>query len=711
MKRITLLFALGLATLLAGAQQQWCGTMERLQKQIAANPAMQADYNNFLNFLQQSNAQNNRAVNEDIIYIPVVFHIIHNGDAEGTGENISDAQVLSQIDALNRDYNGLDPDVVNVPSAFASLVATPHFHFCLAKFDPNGNPTTGILREQFSFATWNTDSLIDNYLKPATIWDHTRYLNIWSCRFGGTLTSDGVLAYSSFPGFGSANQDGIVSRYNCIGTTGSILQGYESGKTITHEAGHFFGLLHPWGSNGGCTTGWGGSDFVNDTPLQDQANFGCPTFPHVSCNASAPNGDMFMNYMDYTDDACRNMFSAGQVSNILNTINGTRQSLKNATTQCFYNLDLALVKIQLPVDTICSLNFKPLIRIKNEGLTAITSFKVYFKIDAEPIQIYNWSGNINSQEEIQLLLPQLGTIDGDHSLSVTIGNMNGLSADDNSLNDDGSVNFYAYDGGTSAALPLSEGFEGNFPQTNWTLLNSNNDATWDQAYYGAYGLSNTSAAIDNFSYASNPNKRKDALITDAYDLSSATYPELKFDVAYARRDATRSDSLNVYYSLDCGSNWTKVWNQWGSELATAADATVKFIPQATEWKTVNVSIPAAAGQSKVSLKFENVTGWGNVLYLDNINLDNNAALAINEVAKVKVQLLPNPAKDNVTLQLPANHNFTKLVIYNALGEAVMQTNISSNRLNINLAQLSTGLYFIHLQGNNAQQTERLLISK
>ncbi len=201
MKRILpLLFALVAFTLFTKAQHGWCGTMERVQKQIAQNPALQADYDNFLNFLQQSNLQNNRATNEDVIYIPVVFHIIHNGDAEGTGENISDAQVLSQIDALNRDFNGLDPDVVNVPSVFAGLVSTPHFHFCLAKFDPNGNPTTGIIREQFQFATWNTDSLIDNYLKPATIWDRNRYLNIWSCRFGVLLTSEGVLAYSTFPG-------------------------------------------------------------------------------------------------------------------------------------------------------------------------------------------------------------------------------------------------------------------------------------------------------------------------------------------------------------------------------------------------------------------------------------------------------------------------------------------------------------------------------
>ncbi len=711
MKRISLLFALVAFTLFTKAQHGWCGTMERVQKQIAQNPALQADYDNFLNFLQQSNLQNSRATNEDVIYIPVVFHIIHNGDAEGTGENISDAQVLSQIDALNRDFNGLDPDVVNVPSVFAGLVSTPHFHFCLAKFDPNGNPTTGIIREQFQFATWNTDSLIDNYLKPATIWDRNRYLNIWSCRFGGTLTSDGVLAYSTFPGFGSADEDGIVSRYNCIGTTGAILQGYESGKTITHEAGHWFGLLHPWGTSGGCSTGFGGSDFVGDTPLQDQANFGCPAFPHVSCNASAPNGDMFMNYMDYTDDACRSMFTVGQVANMLNTINGSRASLKNVATQCFYSLDAALVTIKMPVDTICSLNFKPVITLKNEGLTPLTSAKIYYQVDVDPIQIYNWTGNLNLQEEIQVTLPQITTFEGDHALSVTVGNANGIAADDNTLNDDATVNFYAYEGGASASLPLTEGFEGNFPQVNWTLVNTNNDVTWDQAFYGAYGLSNTSTAIDNFSYLTNPNKRKDALVTDVYDLSATTYPELKFDVAYARRDATRYDSLNVYYSLDCGSNWTKIWNQWGNELATAADATVKFIPQANEWKTVNVSIPAAAGQSKVSLKFENVTGWGNVLYLDNINLQNNAGLAVTELSKVSVQLMPNPAKDRVAIQLPANHPFNKIAVYNNMGEVVLKSSLSANRITLDVSNFSAGLYFIHLQGNTNQQTERLLIVK
>ncbi len=418
-----------------------------------------------------------------------------------------------------------------------------------------------------------------------------------------------------------------------------------------------------------------------------------------------------MNYMDYTDDACRSMFTVGQVTNMLNTINGSRASLKNVATQCFYSLDAALVTIKMPVDTICSLNFKPIITLKNEGLTALTSAKIYYQIDFNPIQIYNWTGSLNLQEETQVTLPQITTFDGDHALSVTIGNANGVAADDNTLNDDATVNFYAYDGGASVSLPLTEGFEGNFPQLNWTLVNTNNDVTWDQAFFGAYGLSNTSTAIDNFSYLTNPNKRKDALITDVYDLSATTYPELKFDVAYARRDATRYDSLNVYYSLDCGSNWTKIWNQQGTDLATAADAASKFVPAASEWKTVSVPMTSAAGQAKVSLKFENVTGWGNVLYLDNINLQNNAGLAVTELSKVSVQLMPNPAKDKVAIQLPANHPFNKIAVYNNLGEAVLKSNLSANRITLDVSNFSAGLYFIHLQGNTNQQTERLLIGK
>ncbi len=693
--------------------QQWCGTMENVYRKMQQDPAVQLRYQNLLDTLSEqymnAPARSTNAVT-DIIYIPVVFHIIHNGKAVGTGENISDAQIQTQIDAMNLHYNFLDPNIANVPAPFQSAVANCHIKFCLAKFDPQGNPTTGIERLQFSQATWNTQDDIDNTLKPATIWDHTKYLNIWSVKMGGDLTSQGILAYATLPYIANATDDGVVARSNVIGTINTIA-GYQLGKTITHEVGHWLGLLHTWGLGPGCGDQ---GDYIADTPDEDDAAYGCPTFPYISCPLTTPNGAMFMNYMDYTYDQCSSMFTNGQNDRMHFVLDGSRSAIKTAAnTACFYNLDAAVASLDFPSDTICSLNFKPIVTIRNEGVIAITSGKLYFQIDGDVVQIFNWNGSIPSQGEMQITLPEQITIGGVHTLDVTFGNVNGQAADNYSGNDSKSVAFFVYDGGTAASLPLTEGFEGGiFPPTNWQVQNPNNDATWiKNSAFSGYGQSTACMSIDNFSYGINPNKKKDAIVTDAYDFTTVTYPELKFDVAYAQYSATRYDSLNLYYSFDCGSNWTKIWNQKGGELATAPDQTVMFTPSASQWKTVSVPLLNMAGQNKVTFKFENVTGWGNALYIDNINIANNPSLSVAETKREEVKIYPNPASDLVAIRIPANHPFNRAEVLNSLGEVVYAASMNDNALIFSVKNFPSGLYFVRMVGENKSQTEKFLVTQ
>ncbi len=714
MKKPILLYLFLMFLISLQAQQNWCGTAELIKRKLVANPQLMQQYNDALAQLQQGGEQRGANALQQEVYVPVVFHIIHNGDALGTGENITDAQVISQIDALNRDFNALDPDNVNIPAAFVGVLGNPHIHFCLARFDPDGNPTTGILREQFSQATWNSDSIIDNYLKPATIWDHTRYLNIWSVRMGGQLVTDGVLAYSAFPYFSPADEDGVVARFNTIGTTGTLIPTYTLGKTISHEVGHWFGLQHVWGDDGGKCAGdqGAGNDGISDTPDQGDMNFGCPTFPHVSCTGSAPNGDMFMNYMDYTDDACRNMFTQGQVNRMNFVLDNPRSAIKNASTQCFYALDAAVANISNPIDTICSLSFTPYITLRNEGTTTITSGTFYFQVNGSGVQIVPWNGSLAPLATVDVAMPVQLASAGLNTIDVTFTGVNGQGADNYSLNDSKDGTFYAYDGGNAAALPFTETFEGGFPQTNWSIYNPNNDLTWQASFNGAYGLSNTSTVFDNSAYATNPNKKRDALITDAYDFSNTPYPQLKFDLAYAQKSSTLYDSLNVYYSLNCGSKWTRCWSQSGSVLATAPDQSQQFTPSPNQWKTVNLPIPFAAGQNKVTFKFENVSGWGNALYLDNINAENNQALGVASIDnKPSVQIFPNPSTGLVAVRLAAAGTYSKVAVTNALGEMVTEENITANTLFIDLNNHSNGLYFLHFTGNNAAYTGKLLLAK
>ena len=251
--------------------------------------------------------------------IPVVFHIVHNGDAVGTNENIADTYIYAQLQQLNDDYRRLNADAGNTPAEFSGISADLEIQFCLAQQDPNGLPTTGIMRHDLGVASWTVNNF-ETTAKPATVWDRDSYLNFWTCVFGGG--DAGLLAYAQFPG-GDPTTDGVVCLYSSVGsisTPNPAGSPYDIGRTATHEIGHWLDLFHIWGDDGTACTG---SDLVSDTPNAAGPYFGCPTYPSSSCSSS----DMFMNYMDYTDDACMNAFTQGQKIRVAAVVAGPRASL------------------------------------------------------------------------------------------------------------------------------------------------------------------------------------------------------------------------------------------------------------------------------------------------------------------------------------------------------------------------------------------------
>ncbi|MCO6174776.1 choice-of-anchor J domain-containing protein [Flavobacterium sp. NRK F10] len=266
--------------------------------------------------------------------IPVVVHVIHNGDAYGTGENITDEQVLSQIQVLNEDYRKM----LGTPGYGAGVDV--EIEFCMAQTDPNGNPTDGIDRVDLGTAAWDQAG-VEGTLKPNTIWDPDNYLNMWTARFTGDL--NGVLGYAQFPSNsgltglaangGAATTDGVIMGYNAFGSSdiypaGVYAAPYDKGRTTTHEVGHWLGLRHIWG-DGNCTV----DDFCADTPVAGAANFGCPAGTD-SCPTNAGN-DMIENYMDYTDDTCMNIFTQDQKDRMVTVLSvATRRATLVASTAC-----------------------------------------------------------------------------------------------------------------------------------------------------------------------------------------------------------------------------------------------------------------------------------------------------------------------------------------------------------------------------------------
>lgn len=299
----------------AATPPPFCGHEHYLQQLLEQHPEMQqqiaATEQHTQRYLEQ--LEQHPTTKRAVYTIPVVFHVVYNT----TAENISDAQIQSQITALNRDFRKQNADAATIPSAFATLAADAEIEFCLAQRDPSNNVTTGITRTFTNTTTFSTNG---NVFSSATggkdIWDRSKYLNIYICDL-----TNGLGGYAQLPN-GPAATDGVVIDYAYVGTTSNVPYPYDEGRTAVHEVGHWLNLLHIWGDSN-C-----GTDQVSDTPIQQTANSACPNFPKVSCS-NGPNGDMFMNHMDYTYDICRTMFSVGQKNRMRALFNagGARVSL------------------------------------------------------------------------------------------------------------------------------------------------------------------------------------------------------------------------------------------------------------------------------------------------------------------------------------------------------------------------------------------------
>lgn len=299
------------------AQQRTCAAHDILLQQLKDNPEMQqirdAIEQQTTQFVQSGGAKD-----RVVVTIPVVVHVVWNTSAE----NISDAAIQSQIDVLNADFRRLNADAGNTPSYFQGVAADCEINFCMAQRDPNGNATNGIVRRQTTVTSFGTNDYVKYYNNGGSnAWPRDQYLNLWVCDLSG-----GLLGYAQFPG-GPAATDGVVCDYAYFGTIGSQ-QPFHLGRTATHEVGHWLNCYHIWGDDG---TSCNGTDQVSDTPNQADENYGCPSGSVVSCS-NGPNGDMYMNYMDYTDDACMNVFTAGQKNRMQALFNsgGFRAPLLNS---------------------------------------------------------------------------------------------------------------------------------------------------------------------------------------------------------------------------------------------------------------------------------------------------------------------------------------------------------------------------------------------
>lgn len=357
-----LLFSV-LSLLLLGSMplmaQKDCASQEYLQQQLQRDPSLLVKY-------QQAYARTSDHLHKEIISgaiggsngqlpvisIPVVVHIVYNT----ADQNISEAQIRSQIEAMNKEFRLRHADTSKIPAAFRPLAADTYIEFSLASVNPKGYATNGIVRKKTDRYMFGMDDKIKFASSGGDdAWDSDKYLNIW---VGNLVT--GVIGYSSVFG-GPKDRDGVVVLYSAFGTTGKLSGPYTKGRTMIHELGHWMGLRHIWGD---ITCG---SDDIDDTPTQTAATRGCPSGIVQSCNKTA-GGAMYNNYMDLTNDECMNMFTIGQMQKM-------RAAFENGAPHAAVAHSNASTAIPLPEPATSTANpeVSPLIKLfPNPAQSSIT---------------------------------------------------------------------------------------------------------------------------------------------------------------------------------------------------------------------------------------------------------------------------------------------------------------------------------------------------
>ncbi len=621
--------------------------------------------------------------------IPVVFHIIH----EGGPENISRAQCLNQIDSLNKDYRRLNADAVNTPAPFQALGGDAEIEFRIATLDPNGNCTDGVVRVFSSL----TNDARDN-VKALSYWPSNKYLNIWVVKSIENVNGGAgyVVGFAQFPG-GAAATDGVVLKYDFTGSIGAAANSGNVGRTASHEVGHWLNLRHIWG-DANC-----GSDFVTDTPTQQGPNqSNCPAFPSITCG-NGPNGDMFTNYMDYTNGTCQNIFSLGQCARM----NAALSSPTSGRNNLWSPANLIATGTTGAAGAVCS----PIAAFTNNVHYICEGTLVNFtdgSWNGTP-DTWNWDcpGGTPSSSASQNPQIQYNTA-GTYDVTLTVTN----SAGTNSYTEPATIVVLPTNG--QYAIPYSEGFESTtFPGTEWDIENGGGN-TWTQTGQATHG--GVSAIYIN-NYTGNTTQTTDIFYTPTYNLSNVTQANLTFWLAFAARSASSTDQLKVYASTSCGQLWNIRYNKTGTTLSTAGLVTTNFIPSTSQWRqeTVNIASSSYNNKPNVRFKFEYLQGNGNNIYIDDLNIDGTVGL--NEVleAALALNVYPNPVMNHATVEFTlAEKNDITIDVVDVLGRVVntiASTTLDAGDYQFELpAGLASGLYSVRLNVNGYTSSRKVIIN-
>ncbi len=707
--------------------QSWCGTVAHQQSLIENQPekaaVLQEEFERF-NRLQREKSAKGIKNNEHYI-VPVVFHIIHQSGSE----NISLNQIEDQMRILNEDFARLNPDTANTPAIFSQNAGDTNIEFRLAKIDPDGNCTQGVTRTYSNLTVGARDNV-----KELIQWDPTRYMNVWVVKTIEQFDPDGgtVLGFAQFPNqlFSDSETDGIVIRHDYCGSIETASS--NRGRTLTHEAGHWLNLRHIWGDQD-C-----GDDNIDDTPTGQDANYFICTddFPYnVGVCSSSPgqtitqsSGEMFMNYMDYSDDFCMNMFSLGQGERMRSAINTYRDDLTTNENLIATGTNDDYILVDCPPIAEFESNYS----FGCEG--NVFEFESnFYNAPESSITGYEWTfegadyiSNSNDANP-SVTYSQLGTYDV--SLTVTNG------AGSNTITKSNYVSIFSENAEMTG--PYFQNFESeefptfeNNPSWNWTITGDVTDS-WERV---------TSASSPNLSPIDNEENiasfrirslnfseggETRTLVTPGIDLSDLNGAvRAYFDLAYARRSGNTNDVLEVHVSDDCGRTWSKRWdrecNEDTDDLSTNGGGNVVFpySPIDGHWEQQTVNINSYAGRSNVSLKFVFSGTGGNWLYLDNFVVCKQSELSLNNDSFSELNIFPNPSQGDVTIEFNLHKDSkVEITLSNLYGAVLtqkridMKAELNSIQLKDLYKNLKAGVYFIKITQDGLSATKKVVISE
>ena len=576
----------------------------------------------------------------EILNIPVVIHIIHSGEPVGEGANISEEQISTQLETLNNDFRRMNEDAGMTPADFLPVASDTEIQFSLARQDPNGLPTNGIVRIEGPKPTYAVSET--ELVSSISNWPTDQYLNIWVYQ----MDQIDYLGLAQYP---IADLDGLQNLYEINSNTDGVFINYpyfgqgeveyapgnfysSRGRTVTHEVGHWLGLRHIWG-DGGC----GVDDYCSDTPAQSVSTVGCPEAGTVS---SCDNITMFQNYMDYTDDLCLNLFTTCQTDRmraVLEFASGRNRLLTSPglIEPTIYATDLAILEILEPSFGSCESIITPQLIVQNQGINNIESFGIEVLINDEIYDFRNFTSPL-SQYVIDTisfsLVPSNPSIE---NFTFKISHVN----DDLDQNEENNCEWIESFFPTTTTIPIFEDFESSEEsiRSTWTLRNTKTSNQWSFAPAPSQNADNASIKLNYFESPIADQNGIDMLISPALNLTGVVTVDLSFKYAYSKLPTKETDALMVIVSTDCGATFPDdniIFHRWADGLNTTNSVEEDFTPiNSSDWSDVEINFGEFANQENVVIAIGGRNGGGNNIYLDDIEISSSN---VNEL-DIKIQ--------------------------------------------------------------------------